>query len=267
FLCCDLHAECGARRGAKPSQRHADGYVHRCTRRNADARKHERRHHVPDLSRGADECRASFGLCRDDHKHRRDPRKLQRGDDMCGLPTKCGVHFYSGDGSISDRSFDPHSWSSDGSNDINANRGNEGYPMRKRRRGATTVEMTLVGIPIIFTLICIFEISRGMWMYHTLAYSVKNGVRFAMVHGQNCINGPFNSNSCAKTIVDVATQIQNSAIGPIPAKTLLTFFPGSGGAASTSCYLAAPGANPPFSAHPACSTFNTTWPPDDGTGA
>ena len=34
--------------------------------------------------------------------------------------------------------------------------------------------MTLVGIPIIFTLICVFEISRGMWIYHTLAYAVND---------------------------------------------------------------------------------------------
>ncbi len=138
--------------------------------------------------------------------------------------------------------------------------------MRNKRRGATTVEMTLVGIPIIFTLICIFEISRGMWIYHTLAYSVKSGVRFAIVHGRNCIGGGTNPNNCSKTISDVATQIKNSAIGPVPAKTMLTFSPGNAGAASTQCYLAAPGANPPFGSYSACSTFNTAWPPDDGSG-
>ena len=40
------------------------------------------------------------------------------------------------------------------------------------------VEMTMVGIPLIFMLLAIFEMSRGMWMYHTLSYAVKNGVRF-----------------------------------------------------------------------------------------
>ena len=54
---------------------------------------------------------------------------------------------------------------------------------RRKRLGQTLVEFTFVGIPIIFVLISVFEMSRGMWMYHTLAYSVKQGVRFAIVHG------------------------------------------------------------------------------------
>ena len=64
------------------------------------------------------------------------------------------------------------------------------------------MEFTFVGIPIIFVLISIFEVSRGMWIYHTLAYSVKVGVRYASVHGINCIGSTVNStlqnpNDCA----------------------------------------------------------------------
>ena len=59
---------------------------------------------------------------------------------------------------------------------------------RRSRAGQAMVEFTFVGIPLMFTLISIFEVSRGMWIYHTLAYSVKNGVRFASVHGINCVN-------------------------------------------------------------------------------
>jgi Flp pilus assembly protein TadG len=40
---------------------------------------------------------------------------------------------------------------------------------RKRtRRGSSILEFVLVGIPIIFVLISLFEISRGMWTYHTM---------------------------------------------------------------------------------------------------
>ena len=39
---------------------------------------------------------------------------------------------------------------------------------RSRCGGQSLVEFTLVGIPLIFVLISVFEISRGMWMYHTL---------------------------------------------------------------------------------------------------
>ena len=40
---------------------------------------------------------------------------------------------------------------------------------RNRLRGSATIEMALVGIPIIFTLSSRFEMARGMWIYHTLA--------------------------------------------------------------------------------------------------
>ena len=47
-----------------------------------------------------------------------------------------------------------------------------------------------------FALISIFEVSRGMWIYHTLAYSVKNGIRYASVHGIDCFNTANNPNDC-----------------------------------------------------------------------
>src|SRR5579871_5563504 len=64
---------------------------------------------------------------------------------------------------------------------------------RLKRSGQSLIEFTLVGIPLIFVLISVFEISRGMWIYHTLAYSVKNGVRYASVHGINCVGSATNS--------------------------------------------------------------------------
>ncbi len=56
----------------------------------------------------------------------------------------------------------------------------------RKRRGQTLVEFTFVGIPLMFVLISTFEISRGMWIYDTLAYAAKQGVRYAIVHGANC---------------------------------------------------------------------------------
>jgi TadE-like protein len=91
---------------------------------------------------------------------------------------------------------------------------------RARRRGATTIEMTLVGIPLIFTLISIFEISRGMWNYQTLAYAAKEGVRFASVHGINCVS---NNNNCPVTIGQVASYVQKAGVGLDPSTTKLIF--------------------------------------------
>jgi hypothetical protein len=84
--------------------------------------------------------------------------------------------------------------------------------------------MTLVGIPIIFVLISIFEISRGMWMYETAAFAVREGVRFASVHGANCKpNPPTVTNNCLKTAAEVSAVIRNVAVGLDPSATQLTF--------------------------------------------
>ncbi len=97
---------------------------------------------------------------------------------------------------------------------------------RNGRSGSATIEMTLIGIPMIFVLISIFEISRGMWVYHTMAYSVKEATRYAIVHGQNCVTDPLNS-GCASTatVAAVAQIIQNSGVGLDPNQVTLTFNP------------------------------------------
>lgn len=83
------------------------------------------------------------------------------------------------------------------------------------------LEFTLVGIPVIFLLISVFEMSRGMWHYHTLASAVRDGTRLAVVHGGDCNLYP---NSCAITIRAIAARIQDSAVG-LPASDIqnLTF--------------------------------------------
>jgi len=126
--------------------------------------------------------------------------------------------------------------------------------VRTNRVGSATLEMTLVGIPIIFVLISIFEMSRGMWVYHTLAYSVKAGTRFAAVHGQDCVTlPPTVTNNCAKTIADVAAVIENAGIGLDVKFTKLTFTPGG-----TACYFSQ-GSSP-------CSAVTSQWPPDGSNG-
>lgn len=83
--------------------------------------------------------------------------------------------------------------------------------MRNHREcGNAIVEMTLIGIPIMFVLISIFEISRGMWVYHTLAHTVKEGTRFGIVRGINCATAP---NACTATVAQVATVIKDAGVG------------------------------------------------------
>lgn len=93
--------------------------------------------------------------------------------------------------------------------------------MRKRERGSTLLEFTLVGIPMMFLLISTVEMARGMWTYETLAHAVRQATRFTVVKGQNCSTTP---NSCAVTIARIAAEIQNAGIGLDPATfTNVTF--------------------------------------------
>ena len=116
-----------------------------------------------------------------------------------------------------------------------------------RTFGQSMIEFTFVGIPLILVLISIFEISRGMWMYHTLAYSVKAGVRYASVHGFNCAKAPnactvnmgpssMVASDCTKTpaLPTVATVIWCTSVGLDPTATTLIFTDSNG---STSCLM------------------------------
>jgi Flp pilus assembly protein TadG len=120
------------------------------------------------------------------------------------------------------------------------------------RRGNSTLEFTLVGIPLIFVLISIFEISRGMWTYHTLAYAVRTGVRFAAVHGENCDPAASPTNSCLQTVATVSQVIKDAGVGLIPSDLTLEFRQGAAGGIMSS-YAACTLSN--------CLTNTTQYPP------
>lgn len=120
----------------------------------------------------------------------------------------------------------------------------------RNQRGNALIEFTLIGIPLIFILISIFEISRGMWVYHTLAHAVREGTRYAIVHGTNCwpVPGDPTSNSCQVTLGQVARRIQDAGVGLMPDDLNLTF--SANGSAMPPCRLSDCVANSAF------------WPPD-----
>jgi len=98
--------------------------------------------------------------------------------------------------------------------------------MRKKagfRKGQTVIEFTLVGIPLIFVLISIFEISRGMWVYETLAHTVREANRFAIVHGRNCHPSVTNIHNCTQTVGSIATRLRQQGTGLDPNLLQLTF--------------------------------------------
>lgn len=129
--------------------------------------------------------------------------------------------------------------------------------MKRKEGGQSLIEFTLVGIPLIFVLISIFEISRGMWIYTTLDHAVKEGVRYAIVHGQNCgtngnscqVNLGPSTNKCDNSNSTIAEVIRCAGVGLDPTKTKVTFI-------SSGSTLG------PYSLNGAIPS--STWPPPNG---
>ena len=89
---------------------------------------------------------------------------------------------------------------------------------RRTARGSTLVEFTLVGIPLIFIMISVAEMARGMWVYHSLVVAVNSTARLASMHGAGC----GSPNSCTITLGTVASNLQTAAPGLIPGLVNLT---------------------------------------------
>lgn len=72
----------------------------------------------------------------------------------------------------------------------------------------------MIGIGLIFVIISIFEMSRGMWIYHTLAHASKEATRFLIVHGPDCQKHV----SCAAdaTFATMANRVQYHGAGLVP---------------------------------------------------
>ena len=119
----------------------------------------------------------------------------------------------------------------------------------RERRGSTLVEITLVGVPMLFVLISTFEMGRGMWIYHSVAYAVKEATRYASVHGASCTTSP---NSCGVTVGNIATVLKNAGPALIPNQLTVTFTPAAG---------------TPISGTLATLLTNATaWPPSSPSG-
>jgi hypothetical protein len=97
---------------------------------------------------------------------------------------------------------------------------------------------------MVFVVFSTFELARGMWSYHSLAYAVREGTRYAVVHGADCASSP---NSCTVTISQIATVIKNAGVGLDGSTLSLTFTPNTGSAIT--CTLNN------------CLTNSTQWPP------
>jgi TadE-like protein len=120
-------------------------------------------------------------------------------------------------------------------------------PRRRSRIGSATIEFTLVGIPLLCVLISTFEMARGMWIYHTLAYAVKEGARYTIVRGQNSPNQVALGGSTTGALTPICNFIVQQGPGLMPHQLSLSFtsFGGTIG---------------PYSADSCPST--SVWPPN-----
>ena len=81
---------------------------------------------------------------------------------------------------------------------------------RRQQRGQALLEFTLAAIPMIFLLISVVEMSRAMWVYVTLAHAIKEGARFSVVHGADCVQA---NSACQITVNQVAARIITASMG------------------------------------------------------
>jgi hypothetical protein len=120
------------------------------------------------------------------------------------------------------------------------------------RKGAAVVELSLIFVPFFFMMLACLEVSRAMWIYHTLTSAVKKGTRVASVHGAGCVDA---SASCPATIREVARVIRDWGIGLNPNEVQVTFFSGN---QSRTCGTLAQ-----------CLTDSSRWPepPSNASGS
>jgi Flp pilus assembly protein TadG len=122
-----------------------------------------------------------------------------------------------------------------------------------RRRGSAVIEFAMVGVPLLFMWISIFQVAMGAWRYHTLQYAVKMASAYMATHGADCSSG---SNTCSITIANAATVLENAAVGIPPSMVSVTFTPyladhvtAAGGSYPVTCTLSS------------CVTNSTAYPP------
>jgi Flp pilus assembly protein TadG len=118
--------------------------------------------------------------------------------------------------------------------------------MRKfgSRRGNAALEFVMTGVPLIFMIISIAEMSRGMWIYDTLVNAVESTTRDLAVRGYDCTTYV---SGCPQTVGGYAKVFNAWAIGLDPAQVSVTF-------QSTNHTVTCSPLN-------SCYTNSTAWPP------
>lgn len=81
---------------------------------------------------------------------------------------------------------------------------------KRQQLGNAALETGLIVLPLMLIILATTELTRGMWMYHTVTTAIKTGTRSATFHGSDCIAAMA---TCPDTVASVASAVQNSGIG------------------------------------------------------
>jgi hypothetical protein len=120
---------------------------------------------------------------------------------------------------------------------------------RSSRAGSAQLEFALCAIFVIFLLISIVDMARGLWINHTLAEAVRDGTRYAIVKGRKYVNPNNDQRLPGARLQNTLNVVRRGAIGLDPNLLELRFE--AEGSAPILC-------NPGCSVDPA----STNWPPD-----
>jgi Flp pilus assembly protein TadG len=101
----------------------------------------------------------------------------------------------------------------------------------KGTRGSAHVEFALCAVFMIFLLISIFDMARGLWINHTVAEAVRDGTRYAIVRGAGYVDPTTNTRLSGATVGAVTKVVCDAATGlgnPSEPKLMLKLYSNAG---------------------------------------
>jgi len=90
--------------------------------------------------------------------------------------------------------------------------------------GQSLIEFALI-LPIVLLIITgLFDVARATWQENTLAYSAREGTRYAIVHGSAALDGNVAFPYSQQAVIDV---VRNAAVG-VPNVAVTVSWPDGG---------------------------------------
>jgi Flp pilus assembly protein TadG len=123
----------------------------------------------------------------------------------------------------------------------------------KNRRGNVLLEFMLMGVPILFLTISVFEVSMMMWQYVSMDQTVQSTAQYISVHGYNC---NLNTNNCTITVGNIASYIEATSPGLDPSRLNITLYTAS--CVSNTCTNTSTVSCSPLNT---CNSNSSTFPP------